>query len=185
MHVTPALLSLCITKWMGECTHRVNVMQTCAVLLVPGCVWGPAQEPLALRSTQQEPVSDDEPFTVGMSTDSSVQNSSRHSVGFMWNIYKSPYFVGKNSCKDESRDSYWALVVFDQRSWHFNKPSDLVKTVGQKPKLPAHTYTQHKKGGGTALGWDAAHQASSWNLVAEAVVVLPCWVALDAVCSVH
>lgn len=146
MHVTPALLSLCITKWMGECTHRVNVMQTCAVLLVPGCVWGPAQEPLALRSTQQEPVSDDEPFTVGMSTDSSVQNSSRHNVGFMWNIHKSPYFVGKNSCKDEAGTVMELLLCLTREADISTKPATWWGQTDRNPNFqPTHTHNTKRE----------------------------------------
>lgn len=70
----------------------------------------------------------------------------------------------------------------------------MLRTVGQNPHPhPPHAHTQQKKARGNAFGWDSQHQASSLhkyvdgtlNLIAEIVVVLPCWAALDSVCTVH
>lgn len=107
-------------------------MQTCAVLLASGCVWGPAQEPLALRSTQQEPISDNEPFTVGMTTDSSVPNSSRRSVHVK--SLQKPLFCGEEQLQGWKQ---WQL-----RSSRCVRPEKLTFQQNQRLGEDSRTETQ-------------------------------------------
>lgn len=65
--IRPTILKIFQTK------HNANT----TVLFASGCVCGTALQEPALRITQQEPISDNEPCTVGMSTDSSVPNFKR------------------------------------------------------------------------------------------------------------
>lgn len=83
------------------------------MLLASGCAWSTVLEEPALRSTQQEPISDNEPCTVGVSTDGSVPDFKGR-AGFTQDIYSSPH-LGGGSCLDENSDRCRALNVLKSR----------------------------------------------------------------------
>lgn len=91
-------------------------MQGLAALFVSGGVWSTALTEPALRSTQQEPISDNELCTVGVSADSSVPNFET-CAGFTWEIYGSHDFVWgwDGGCLDDSGNHCWALNVLKSR----------------------------------------------------------------------
>lgn len=85
-------------------------------------------------------------------------------------------------------ENLWKELCKKKEAGVSHKSSNILRRVRQK--LNAHTH-HNTKDRGNAFGWHSEHLASSLHkytestldLIAGAVVVLPCWVALDRVCT--